>query len=180
MASEKPLMAGVKYGLLAGLIYIVLLLLQYTFPSESPIAFAGIKLVIYLIIIGVFVFAAIARKKELGGYADFKTVFQTIFITIVITEVLYAAFNYIYLNYIDPQFLDTVTNNTITWLEKKGLPQEQLDKQIETMKERSVKPSLRNTFVGIGIWVIIDSIFGLIIAAIVKKNKPLFDGSTNQ
>jgi hypothetical protein len=180
MDTEKSLAAGIKYGIMGGLFYVVLLYIQFTFGASNPIVFAFYKFITYIIILAVFIFAGISRRKELGGFANFKTIFQTLLVTIVITELFYALFNYIYLNYIDPQFMDNFLSNTLNWMENNNVPQEQIDKQFKNYKENASNPTLKNTAVGIGLWIIIDSIIGLIIAGILKKEKPVFDNSFNQ
>src|SRR5829696_2541329 len=126
--------SGIKYGLIAGLIYIILLFVQFNLGADNPIKFMVYKIVTYLIILAVFFFAGMARRKELGGYGTFKEIFQTIFLTILITEIIYAIFSYIYVTMIDPQFMETFMQNTVTYMESKGVPQDQIDKQISDMK----------------------------------------------
>ena len=180
MSSEKYISTGVKYGLIAGLTYVVLLLLQYNYAANNPVTFILAKLVIYFIIIGVFVVAGVARKKQLGGFADFRSILQPLIITIIITEVMYGVFVYIYLNYIDPQFLDNFLNNIMIWFEKKGLPQDQLDKQMEMYRNNTTKPTVRDALLGMAMWIVIDAVFGIIIAAAIRKKRPPFENSFNQ
>ncbi|RTL59214.1 MAG: DUF4199 domain-containing protein [Sphingobacteriales bacterium] len=165
---------AIKNGVIAGLIYVLLLTLLYIFGYHSPLMFALYKLIIYLIILGIFFWAGYERKKQIGGYGDFKTIFQTILVCIVVTELIYAVYNYVYLNYVEPQFMDKFKQATLDYLSNKGLTQEQIDQQMEKMNSRTGEPNLKNTLIGIGIWIVVDSIFGLIFASILKKEKPMF------
>ena len=178
MESNKFAVA-IKNGVIAGLVYVLSLTLLYMFGYHNPLLFSVYKLAIYLIVIGIFSWAGFERKKELGGYADFKTIFQTVLICIVITEIIYALYNYIYLNYIEPEFLNKFKQALMNYLSGKGLTQDQIDTQMEKMDSRMGEPNLKNTFIGIGIWIVIDSIFGLIISSILKKEKPIFDEPKN-
>ena len=77
---------GLRFGLIIGLIYAILLFVRFNFFAGSPLSFGLFAIVSYLLILVLYLFAGISRKKELGGYADFKDIFQTIFISILITE----------------------------------------------------------------------------------------------
>jgi len=163
------------YGVIVGVIYIVLLTVENMFVSNM-FGFYAIKIVgflLYLTAIGLF---AGQIRKSLGGYIDFKTVFGAIFIMILVSEVFYFVYNYIYLLYIDPNFMEKIKESTLGWMEKNKVPQESLDttsakfdQQIEEAKHFSIGKNLLNFFS----FVVLDSLFGLIVAAIVKKNKPV-------
>ncbi len=122
-----------------------------------------------------YLFAGIARRKELGGFASFKEIFQTIFVAIVITEIVYVLFNFVYLKFIDPSFFDNLKVATRTLLEKAGTSEEQIDKQMQGFKDANDQLTPVKLLEGLGMWIVIDSIFGLIYAAILKKNKDLFE-----
>src|SRR5690606_24710071 len=104
---------GIKLGLLTGVVYVVLLLIRYLFLASDPRLFSGSIMLSYLIILACFAFAGIARRKALGGYAEIREIFGTIFIVILIAEVFYLVFNYIYLNYINPEFFQHYTNTVV-------------------------------------------------------------------
>jgi hypothetical protein len=78
---------------------------------------------------------------------------------------------------IEPDFLDNLINNTRLWLESKGIPEDQIDAQMEQIKVSRSRPDLVNTISGIGVWIVIDSIFAFIIAAAIKREKPPFEES---
>src|SRR5882762_3023476 len=115
---------GLRFGLLTGLLYVVLLFVRYNFFTSNPVSFGLCAIVSYLIILMMYLFTGIARKKELGGYADFKEIFTSIFIAILIAEAVYVIFNLIYLKFVDPSFWDNFRANTLAYLQKKGLTDE--------------------------------------------------------
>ena len=93
----------------------------------------------------------------------------------VITEIIYALFSYIYLTYINPQFFEIFVNNTMKFMERMGMPDADIDEKIKEMQDSAAKkPTLGNALAGIGMWIIIDSIFGLIFSGIIKRQKPAF------
>ena len=90
------------------------------FLLPIPIISAYLRMVSYFIILVMYLFTGIARKKELGGYGEMKEIFQSIFIAILITELLYIIFNLIYLKYVDPAFWDKFQRHLMAHYGKDG------------------------------------------------------------
>ncbi|HCL84131.1 MAG TPA: hypothetical protein DIC22_09160, partial [Chitinophagaceae bacterium] len=110
---------GIRFGILTGLLYVVFLFLRYSFFASNPLSFGLFAIVSYVLILLVYLFTGIARKKELGGYGDFKEIFQSIFIAILIAEAVYVMFNLIYIKFVDPAFWENFKATTLSYLEKK-------------------------------------------------------------
>ncbi|HEX3080098.1 MAG TPA: hypothetical protein VHQ04_06530, partial [Puia sp.] len=70
---------GLRYGLITGVLYFILLFCRFKFFSSDPRYFVLCAAVSYLIIIMMYLFTAIARKRELGGYAAMKEIFTSVF-----------------------------------------------------------------------------------------------------
>jgi Protein of unknown function (DUF4199) len=162
---------GLRFGLITGFIYIVLLFLRYHYISSNPVQFGLSALVSYIIILMMYLFAGIARKKELGGYGELKDIFQSIFIVILITELFYIIFNLIYLKYIDPAFWENLKKTSISYYENLKLSNDDIAQRIKDFKDvdQETKPS--GLLRGYGYSIVIDSLFGLIIASILKKKR---------
>ena len=165
---------GLRFGFITGLVYAILLFLRYNFFATSPLSFGIFALVSYLMVLVLYLFAGVSRKKELDGYADFKDIFRTIFIVIIITEAVYVIFNAIYLKYIDPSFFDNFKAVTRNFLEKSGLTQDQIDDKMKGFDDTNKNMEPMGQLKGFGTWVIIDSIIGMIYAAILRKKKDIF------
>ena len=166
---------GIQYGLIAGILYCILLFIRYRFFGTNPITFAFFIAASYAAFLVVLFFAGRARKRQQGGYAETKEIFQTILITIVIAELAYVLFNFVYLKYVDPQFFPRFTTNTRDMMERMHAPQEKIDQYVENMKDMDKQMSVASLFKGIATSVVVDSIFGLIFAAILKKRKDIFE-----
>jgi heme/copper-type cytochrome/quinol oxidase subunit 4 len=166
---------GMRFGLLTGLLYVVLLFLRYNFFASNPLSFGLCAFVSYLVILMMYLFAGIARKKELGGYADFKEIFTTIFIAILIAEAVYILFNLVYLKFVDAAFWENFRTNTLVYLQKKGLTDEQIEQQMKSFKNVDEQSKPMGLLKGYGFSIIMDCIFGLIFAAILRKTKPVFE-----
>lgn len=165
---------GVKFGIAAGITYILLLVLRYMFFGVNPLSLGVVAFLSYLVLVVFFVVAANYRKKELGGYADIKQLFQTIFIVILIAEVCYSLFNYIYLTVIDPTYLERFIQNTEEWMEKMKLPEAQME-EMRTKLSGQKQTSFSTVMLGFCQAIIIDSIVGLIVAFVMKKQRPASD-----
>jgi hypothetical protein len=165
---------GLRFGLIIGLVYAILLFLRYNFFAGSPLSLGLFAIVSYLVVLVLYLFTGISRKKELGGYADFRDIFQSIFISILIAEAVYVIFNAIYLKYVDPSFFDNFKVTTRNFLEKSGLTEEQIDSRMKGFDDANKQLTPWGLIKGYGTWVIIDSIIGMIYAAILRKKKDVF------
>jgi hypothetical protein len=173
MASTSKYNVGIRFGLLAGLVYVLLLFIRYKFFGSTPPPFFRVAMVSYLVILMIYLLAGIARKKELGRYAEVREIFQCIFIVILIAEFSYVVFNFVYLKYVDSDFLRRFQENSLAYFRKMNYSSEQIDTEMKSIQVQSemVKPG--GLIKGFGSIVIVDSIFGFIFAFILKKKNPV-------
>ncbi len=164
---------GLRYGLITGLLYFILLFCRFKFFSSNPRYFVSFAVVSYLIIVMMYLFAAIARKNELGGYADLKEIFTAVFIVILMTELSYIIFNLVYFKMVDPSFWENFRSSTPVALQKAHIPEDQIEQQMKSVKDMETQSSPGNLIKGYGISVIIDSVFGLIFAIMLRKRNPV-------
>lgn len=172
MATTSSYSTGIKYGIIGGLMYIILLFLRYTYLGSNPLQLGVSAGLSYLLFIVIMILAVLARRKELGGYADIKDLFQTVFIVILITEICYCVFNFIYLTYIDKEYMNRFIQSTRQWMTDKGLGEDMIEEQMSKIESQK-KMTIGKFFLGLGSSVVIDSILGIVIALICRKNKPL-------
>jgi len=168
---------GLRFGLITGLSYAILLYLRYRIFNSNPVSFGVCTAVSYLIILLMYTFAGIAQKKELGGYGEMKDIFQGIFISILITEMAYIIFNFIYLKYIDPSFWDNYRSKSIQYYHAVQLTDAQIGQIMNNLKDVDKETRPFGLLKGYGFAVVVDSIFGLIVAAILRKRKPVIAGT---
>jgi hydrogenase-4 membrane subunit HyfE len=161
-----------RFGLITGLLYALLLFLRYRFFSSDPVHFGLSALVTYLVILTMYLFTGIARKKELGGYGEPREIFQSIFIVILITEMVYIIFNLIYLKFIDPSFWENLKATSLSYYQSLHMTADQLEQRMKSFKDVNQQSTPMGLLKGYGFSVIIDSLFGLIIASILRKKKP--------
>lgn len=174
MKPTSNVATGVKFGIAAGIVYMLMLTLRYMFFAVNPMMLGFAAFFAYLVFVIFLIVAARYRKKELGGYADVKQLFQTIFIVILIAEVCYSLFNYIYLTYIEPHFLERFVQNSLEWMERMKMPEDKMDQMRESL-EAQKSTGIKTILLGFAQFLVIDSIIGLIIAFIMKKQRPASD-----
>jgi len=161
-----------RLGLITGLIYTVLLFFRYKYFASNPVQFGLSALVTYVIILTMYLFTGIARKKELGGYGESREIFQSIFIVILITELVFILFNLIYLKYIDPAFWQNLKATSLSYYQSLHMTGEQMEQRMKSFKDVNQQSTPMGLVKGYGFSVIIDSLFGLIFASLLRKKKP--------
>src|SRR5579863_807101 len=172
MAPASKYRIGLRYGLITGLLYFILLFCRFRFFSSDPRYFVLSAVVSYFIIIMMYLLTAIARKKELGGYADLKELFTSVFIVILITELIFIIFNLVYFKIVDPSFWENFQASAHAKLQMARVPGEQIEQEMKSFKDLENQSGTGNLIKGYGTNVIIDSIFGFIFAIILRKQNP--------
>jgi predicted permease len=164
-----------QYGLMSAAISLLIFVVLYLLGSESfksPFAFATILIP--------FVFAVIAcrkAKKDNEGFLEFKEALKICFGILVLNSLVTSLFSYILYNFIDKPFADSMKQLTIEqtqkFMSRFGVPQDQIDKAVNGIIEKDLYTfgTIMFSFVqGCIVWFIL----ALIMAAILKKKKPVF------
>jgi len=163
---------GIRYGWIAGLVYAVLLFCRFRFFASDATTYFSFTLASYILVLLIFLFSGIARKKELGGFAHVREIFQSIFITILITELIYVFFVLLYMKFIDPGFLNRFRDSALAEFQKMGLAKNDLDMRMQGIDSLADQVKPAGLVKGFGTAVVIDSIFGFMFAFILRKTKP--------
>lgn len=175
-SAQKNKMA-MTYGLLIGIIYIVITS-AVNLTVSNMINFYLTKFVgyvAYFIIIGYY---ATRIKKANGGYIEFREVFGAVFIMIIIAGFMSYLYNYLYMYVIDPHYMEKIKTAVVHFMEKMKAPDEKIDETVrkfDSQMEEAKHFSFKNNILAIVGFIIMDSLFGLIVSAIVKKSRPLFN-----
>jgi hypothetical protein len=164
-----------KYGLLLAVCNALWIVIIYLVGMSHSLW--GLLLT-FMAIIFAIIFCVMAIKEERnadGGYITFGRAFITGFLTLLISGVVGILFNYIYTQFIDTEYLQYMSRELpVSIAQKFGAPEEQLDKLREQMEATPLqtydlwyitKAILGSAFFG--------AFFGLIIGAIMKRNKPI-------
>ncbi len=170
--------SALKYGLLIGLVQIVLALLMYLmgveFMSKLWVGILAFVLAIVLVII-----AGKKIRSENGGFISFGNLFVLILIVFVTSMFAGTVFNMLLYNVIDPNLAanmqEVIIENTTSMMEKFGTPDEAIDKAIEDMGDLTEQFSIKGQFVSFLWSILLGAFISAILSAILKKNNDLPD-----
>lgn len=175
-AIENKTNPGYTYGLISGLIIVVIALLQYLGGVEmylSPIGYVS-----YLVMITMAVLAALRSRKDNDGALTFSEALKITFTVFAISLLLQTVFAYILFNFVDVSFKQAlaqeVLNKTERMMHRFGASDEQIGKAIDAQRGTD-QFTIGKMLLGYAFTCIVFFILSLLIAAIVKKNKPVFN-----
>lgn len=162
---------GIKFGIISGLLSIVITLAVYLIDYKLFASSAvGIISILSGIIISILLF--VYTKKELNGILSFKDGFTVYFIYTINSIAIATLFNILLYNVIDPELKEKVTEiiieKTAEMMKSFGGSNQMLKETIKQMREQD-QFSISNLAVG-SIWTVaLSCIWGLILAAIFKS-----------
>lgn len=165
---------GFTYGLMAGLIYCVITLIQYLMGVKgymSPLAYIA-----YLVPIIVSVLAALKQRKA-QGYLEYGEALKIVFTVFAICLLLQTIFVYILFNFVDVSFAEALKQEIMekseAMLKRFGASDTTVDEAMKKMaNENQFSPG--KLLIGYCITCIVTFLISLIIAACVFKKKPVF------
>jgi len=166
---------SVIVGVIAGLIFAGFSF--GTYYSGIP-SFAGFTLVYTWIpvIMVLFLIFGFNLRKKMGGFIGFKEVLQYALVAYLVYEIIYAIVTYILFVVIDPlltqKLLDAIMKTTTDWMKSLGAPQAKIDEAIANANKQKVQTGTGNILKGIAWSLIWDFVKSLLIAWIVKKDRP--------
>jgi len=174
---------GQKYGIYLGVILLAMgITSTYLVMNASNFVLAGIVsgVVYFIVLAGLAAYFSLEMRKAAGGYWTFRQAFRGIFImlavVVVIVQLGTTAFNAI-----DPEpqqkVFDQSVKSMIDNFENLGVDEEMIDKQVAEMEKKREEAgtfSVSNTMKTLGISLVMYAVFGLILAAIFKRKRPVF------
>jgi len=174
--SEELKQHILKNGLNLGLILIAITLFTYIGGAELVtnyfVSFGSLLLMI--------VFPIYYTKKfraHNGGYISFREAFSSCTGILIAAGFLNTFVSILLFNIIDPGFalemLDVIIEKTVIQLESVGMDEAQIEQTIKRIEEGSAFGAV-NMFKGYIFGIIFYTIFGLIVAAITKNDRPEF------
>lgn len=170
---------GVTFGIILGVYFILRTTIMYSVDLKLFVnGFIGIGDFIVSLILGVI--AVSKAKKSLGSFITFKEAFTTYFIAMVIGLSMYTVFNIILFNVIDPGAKDILKQHfmeyALNMMQSLGGGNNSaiIKQSVEQIKNTDTFGPFEQ-LKGLVISILLYSVVGLIVAAIMKKNKPEFN-----
>jgi hypothetical protein len=167
-----------KWGLIVGLAQCTVSLISYLMGLEWMVSFtfAFINIIVF---IGGPVYAAIVLKKQQGGYIPFKNAFAIIMIVFAAAGFVLLGYNVLMYTVIDPaipgQVKEAVAEKTFNMMERFGAPEEAIEEAMAEIEDTEMEYTPANLVKGYFTSWLWGAIIALIGAAIIKKNRPVFE-----
>lgn len=152
-----------NYGLLTGVILIVLFVLFYVFGLYTNKVLAWIPTIIFIVLI---IIAQLNHAKALDGNITYGNLFAMGFKTTAVAVCIYVVFMILFI-WLVPEYKEQMAAMASENMVKKGMTQEQINAGISMYKKFFTVSAIGGTLV---IDLIIGVIASLIGAAIAKKN----------
>ena len=162
-----------KYALIASVATMIWSLILFLTDVWRTDYGAYLNYVSYILILIFMVIAINEEKQNYGGYISYGQAFKIGFLMMVVLSVIVCVYTYMYFTQINPEIIQFSRDKAIADMEEKGMTQEQID-QAMSIAGRFMSPGVMTFFALFGN-VFFGCIFALIIAAILKKDKPLFE-----
>lgn len=169
--------AASKYGPIMAGIGIAYTLIAYLVDMKLMVnMWAGIGL--WVVNFVLLIISVAAAKKAMEGFISFKDGFTTFIMTFVISSLLTTVFAILLFSVIDPsaaeELQELTIETTVSFMEKFGTPESEIEKQVTAMEENN-QFSMGNQVKGFFMGVVFYAILGLIVAAVMKKDRPAFE-----
>jgi hypothetical protein len=162
-------------GLVLGVIYIIMTTAVNLMVGNMIVFYVmkAVAAILYYVIIGVM---ASRIKKANGGYIEFREIFGAVFIMVLIAGLMSYIYTYLYINTIDPQFMNKIKASTISFMEKYKNSDEEIEKSARKFDQQIAETknfNLGNNIMNYFEMVVFDSLVCLLVCLIVKKPKPV-------
>ena len=164
---------GIRYGLITGLIWLIVdFLFRTTGLSFKYAVSIAASLLVY--ITGI-VMAHRYFKQQNGGFMKYSQGIMIVFFLSLVSGLMSGLFNYVYVNFIDADYAARMRDDFETWMSSfSGIQEEQIEKGLADMSDEKVKSPMQIGKVMMG--SAIGGVFaGLIVSAFTKKSRPEFE-----
>jgi len=171
---EKSLKeSALNLGLYLGLFLAAITVISYAAYLELLTKW-WLGIIIFVVIIVFGTLSASKSKTLNGGFLDFKSAFSSYFITVAVGLVISTLVSVVLFNFIDPDAALVLKEKTIeasvAMMKSFNAPASEISKAVDAMEAQKNQFALGQQLQSTAIFLIIQAIIGLIVAAIVKKN----------
>ncbi len=177
---------SVKFGIIAGMAYVVIQMLIYFVSIEFMFGWTGIFSMLGIITV-LAVWAIVSsisnKKKAQGGFIEFKEAFKEGFIAVVMISLITSAFNYMLYNFIDPGLIgmlkDFAVEGTASWIEG-SVSEEQFEEIMEQMENEDYSITVLKTIGQVFQGILFGAFPTLIASAAMKVSGQPIDSDYKQ
>ncbi|MTI32537.1 DUF4199 domain-containing protein [Xanthovirga aplysinae] len=165
---------GFKFGLITSIVLIIFsLILNVTELSFDPNIGGSLQYLSYLFLIIGMIFAHKAYKERNDGFMKYGTGLGLGTIVALLSGVLGAVFFFVYVSYVDTEYIAKALELGRLQMEKKGLDDDVVDQAIE-MQAKFMTPTVMSGMAAV-FTLIGGFILSLLVTIFTKKNRPDFE-----
>ena len=171
---------GINFGVILGVIGIVSQMTVYAIggiSKENAILNSVIQFVFWAAYLIVRIIQCNKTKKEFNGFISLKELFTTLTVTIIIGILISQSFTYLFNNFIDVEYGNAMNE----FMNEQQIVAQNAMKSFTKVTSEDLKKiaetnnfSILNILQGSLIAFLLSSVMNLILAAIFKKNQPVF------
>lgn len=168
---------GVKWGLIIGAVYALLVFLRYYFGAGNFLGFSVFIFVGFPVVLILLFISGRQLRTANGGYIEMREAFKAMFISVMIFEAIYTLATFVYLRYIDPTFFDKLRESTEKIMIAAKSSQSDIDKMLKNLDEtqaQSKQVGVFDLFKSYLYTIGITGLFALLFAFILKRKPPVF------
>ena len=158
-------------GALVGIGMTIYHLILYIFNANLN---TGLASIIYLILIAGIIYGTKAYRDNLtGGYITYARALGTGTLIAVFAGVIYGLYQYIYVNFIDPEFFDNLLETMIEQYQAAGIDDDKIEEMLK-FSDYTRNPIFFTLSTLLGL-AVIGFIISLITSIFLKKETDLFE-----
>ena len=160
----------IRYGLIGGLLFIIVALIGNMTGLSSPTSMMS---VLFNMLIGLVLFVGLMvvairyhRDKDLGGYITFGRAFLVGLLVALISGTVSNLVNYFYITVIDPEYMTNMVRDMQGMYEGLGMSEEQIEAAMAQVQ--NLTPG-RIMLQGLIAQIVMGSIVAAIVGAVMKR-----------
>lgn len=171
---------GVRWGLIIGAVYALLVFLRYGFGANNFLMFGIITFVGFFAVMGLLFYSGKKLRDDNGGWIEMREAFKSMFISVLIFELFFMVMTLVYLKYIDPNFFEKLRDSTETIMIAAKAPQADIDKALENLDQAQTQAQYSKInvldFLKTYLYTVgLTGLFALLFAFILKRKPPVFN-----
>lgn len=165
-------------GIIVGLISALIIFFTYISGPES-MDNRWIGVLSLILTMGTAVFLGIQHRNQTGGFMSYKSALVFLVIVGVIAMAVQFLVQTVLYDVIDPEFLpkakEIVVENMVDEMIEKGTPEHIIDMSVGFVESGfDSQMTISGRLLGTGFQLLIWGVISLLLALIIKKNKPEF------
>lgn len=171
---------GINFGITLGVLGIASQMIVYAMggvSKENAILNSILQFVFWLAFLAIRIVQCNKTKKEFNGFISLKDLFTTLTVTVIIGILISQSFTFLFNNFIDVEYGNAMNE----FMNEQQIVAQNAMKSFTKVTSEDLKKiaetnnfSILNILQGTLIAFLLSSVMNLILAAIFKKNQPVF------